>query len=172
MRVAIRDPHSLWSQAVLHCVKAAKTPDNNLATTELMNEADVVLVRHERDAGEIVQLHNARVVWIESIGGHRIETLSALQANLIAPTRQAGQRRQSWQPPTISLPAPSPQERNVLIHISAGLTTNQIAEVLEISPHTVLGHRRRLFKRWGVHNALDAIRVGTENGVLPDGIDR
>ena len=60
----------------------------------------------------------------------------------------------------------TPREREVLRHISAGLTTQQSAQLLEVSPKTVDNHKQRIFAKLGVQNQAHAVAVGYHMGLL------
>jgi DNA-binding NarL/FixJ family response regulator len=50
------------------------------------------------------------------------------------------------------------REREVMLAIVEGLDSKSIAKRLYISLHTVQSHRKRLFKKLGVHSAAELIR--------------
>ncbi|MFA0960249.1 response regulator [Roseivirga sp. BDSF3-8] len=56
------------------------------------------------------------------------------------------------------------REKEVLKHISRGLTSPQIAEVLFIAPSTVETHRRNLIDKIGVPNSKGLVRYAIKNG--------
>jgi DNA-binding NarL/FixJ family response regulator len=58
------------------------------------------------------------------------------------------------------------RECEVLRHISAGLTTQQSAEVLEVSPKTIDNHKQRMFGKLGVQNQAHAVAVAHRAGIL------
>ena len=60
----------------------------------------------------------------------------------------------------------TPREREVLRHISAGLTTQQSAALLEVSPKTVDNHKQRMFAKLGVQNQAHAVAVAHRAGIL------
>jgi DNA-binding CsgD family transcriptional regulator len=60
----------------------------------------------------------------------------------------------------------TPREREVLRHISAGLTTQQSAQLLEVSPKTVDNHKQRMFAKLGVQNQAHAVAVAHRCGIL------
>jgi DNA-binding CsgD family transcriptional regulator len=63
----------------------------------------------------------------------------------------------------------TPREREVLRHISAGLTTQQSAGLLEVSPKTVDNHKQRMFAKLGVQNQAHAVAIAHRLGVLGNG---
>ncbi len=60
----------------------------------------------------------------------------------------------------------SAREEQILEKISEGLTTDQIAKVMFLSPHTVLTHRKALMHKMGAPNAASLVRKGFESGLL------
>lgn len=63
------------------------------------------------------------------------------------------------------------REREVLQLIVDGLTTQQVADQLSISPHTATRHRANLMQKLGVHNQAELIRCAAQQGlvILPKG---
>ena len=60
----------------------------------------------------------------------------------------------------------TPREHEVLRHISAGLTTQQSAQLLEVSPKTVDNHKQRMFAKLRVQNQAHAVAVAHRAGIL------
>lgn len=60
----------------------------------------------------------------------------------------------------------TPREQEVLKHISAGLTTQQSAQLLEVSPKTVDNHKQRMFAKLGVQNQAHAVAVAHRAGII------
>nr|WP_241741658.1 LuxR C-terminal-related transcriptional regulator [Microbacterium yannicii] len=55
----------------------------------------------------------------------------------------------------------SHRERQVAEFVEAGFTTQQIANELLVSPHTVVTHIRHIYAKWGVnsrHEVADRVR--------------
>ncbi|MDR0892477.1 MAG: response regulator transcription factor [Mediterranea sp.] len=61
----------------------------------------------------------------------------------------------------------SDRELDVLKCISEGKSTQGIAEELFISPNTVETHRRHLFEKLDVHNAVDLVMVAISRNLIP-----
>jgi DNA-binding CsgD family transcriptional regulator len=60
----------------------------------------------------------------------------------------------------------TPQEKSILDLIGQGLSTRQIAGMMNISFHTVQAHRRSLLKKFDANNSAELIRksiVGLQN---------
>jgi DNA-binding NarL/FixJ family response regulator len=61
----------------------------------------------------------------------------------------------------------SPRQLQVLVLVSQGLTTKQIAERLEISDKTVETHRGEIMKRTGIHDVVSLVRFAIRLGLVP-----
>lgn len=66
-------------------------------------------------------------------------------------------------------PRLSRQQREVVHLVSEGLTNQQMASRLGLSPHTVNYHLRRLFKSHGVNSRIDLLRAVAEHHGPPAG---
>lgn len=64
------------------------------------------------------------------------------------------------------IPKLTRREKEILIEASLGLTTNQIAEKLFISPHTVESHRKNLIEKFQTSNLSSAIKLAIEYGLI------
>lgn len=64
------------------------------------------------------------------------------------------------------LPALTKREKQILGLIAEGLTNQQIAEELFISPLTVDTHRKNLHTKLNVNNTASLIRLAVENGLV------
>ena len=64
------------------------------------------------------------------------------------------------------LNALSERERNVLRLIAQGKTSNEIAQVLVISPHTVQTHRDHIMEKLNLHRKADLIRYAVRTGLV------
>lgn len=60
----------------------------------------------------------------------------------------------------------SAQERKVLYLQWEGLQRKEIAEVLGLTPKTVHNYTCSLYRKLGVHSAMQAVRVGLARGWL------
>lgn len=67
---------------------------------------------------------------------------------------------------TGNLPALTKREKQILGLIAEGLTNQQIAEELFISPLTVDTHRKNLHTKLNVNNTASLIRLAVENGLV------
>ncbi len=58
------------------------------------------------------------------------------------------------------------RELDVLIAISKGLQTREIADLLHVSINTVESHRKNLFFKLGVRNSVELVMKAMENGLI------
>jgi len=58
------------------------------------------------------------------------------------------------------------REFEVLGFLGRGLTTQEIAEQMGLSPNTVKSHTRSLFTKFGAHNRVQALAVAKERGLI------
>jgi DNA-binding CsgD family transcriptional regulator len=65
-------------------------------------------------------------------------------------------------------PTLTPREVEVLRLLAGGASTDQIAELLNISRETVRNHVRSILRKLGVHSRLEAIAVARGEGMLDD----
>ena len=68
--------------------------------------------------------------------------------------------------PSDGLPALTKREKEVLQLISEGLTNNQVAEKLFISPLTVDSHRKNLLTKLNVNNTATLIKLAVQHGLV------
>lgn len=65
-----------------------------------------------------------------------------------------------------NLPKLTKREKAILNLIAEGLTNNQIAEKLFISPLTADSHRKNLLTKFNVNNTASLVRVAIENRLI------
>jgi len=58
------------------------------------------------------------------------------------------------------------REREVLILVSKGYTAREIAELLDISIHTVKGYSSAIYKKLAVNNKMQAVHEATAQGII------
>lgn len=58
------------------------------------------------------------------------------------------------------------REHEVLQLIARGLTTQEVAERLAISPHTATRHRANLMQKLDAHNQVELVRVAAARGLI------
>ena len=74
--------------------------------------------------------------------------------------------------PTGPAPIPdSPQhltarEREVLVHMASGMTNQEIARALFMSPKTVMHHTGRIYAKLGVRGRAEAVGLAARHGLL------
>ncbi|WP_430334727.1 LuxR C-terminal-related transcriptional regulator [Rhodococcus sp. ACT016] len=71
-------------------------------------------------------------------------------------------------PSTVSLPTLTEREEQVLASLTQGLSSRQIAEALTITPATVKGHRKTLYRKLGVHSEAEAVDAGRRLGIVTE----
>jgi len=65
-----------------------------------------------------------------------------------------------------TIPKLTRREKEVLIEAAQGLTTQQIADKLFISTHTVDSHRKNLIEKFKTSNLSSAITSAIEYGLI------
>lgn len=60
----------------------------------------------------------------------------------------------------------SPREQEVLRPLAEGRTTNEIAQTLTLSPHTVRRHRDHIMEKLNLHSRAELIRFAVRRGLL------
>ena len=58
------------------------------------------------------------------------------------------------------------REREMLKLVVEGYKTRQIAELLNITPKTVEGHKTNLMKKLGIHSNLDLVKYALRRGII------
>ena len=58
------------------------------------------------------------------------------------------------------------REREMLKLVVEGYKTRQIAEILNITPKTVEGHKTSLMKKLGIHNNLELVKYALRQGII------
>ncbi|HRC88087.1 MAG TPA: response regulator transcription factor, partial [Thermoanaerobaculia bacterium] len=58
------------------------------------------------------------------------------------------------------------REREVLQLIASGHTTQELAEILSISPHTATRHRANLMQKLDAHNQVELVRAALARGLI------
>ncbi|HET9141223.1 response regulator transcription factor, partial [Actinophytocola sp.] len=116
------------------------------------------------DPASLLRLHRA--------GANRLVSSRAGLSGLRAALAETQARR-----PGPSRPAGlSERELEVLTLLSAGCPVTEIADTLEISPHTVTNHKRHIFTKLNVHSraqaAAEADRLGLDRPARGTGTER
>ena len=93
-----------------------------------------------------------------------IETVYSGQKFFCSQTQKKMNIKETDEPHTV--PKLTRREKEILIEAAIGLTTNQIAEKLFISPHTVESHRKNLIEKFQTSNLSSAIKLALEYGLI------
>lgn len=68
--------------------------------------------------------------------------------------------------PRTGLAQLTPRQRTILRLIAEGRTTQEIAQMLQISAKTVEGHRTQLMERLGIHDVTGLVRLAMRAGLI------
>ena len=68
--------------------------------------------------------------------------------------------------PAAEPPRLTPREAEVLELVAAGLSTQELARALAISPHSVESHVRKAMAKLGAANRAHAVALALRNGLL------
>ena len=60
----------------------------------------------------------------------------------------------------------TPREKEVLELLAGGLTNDEIASQLVISPHTVARHRENLMRKLGLHSKSELVKYAIRKGII------
>lgn len=60
----------------------------------------------------------------------------------------------------------SPREKEVVQFIAKGLSSQQIAEALGLSSHTIDSHRKKILSKLGVRNSVEITKYALKRGIL------
>jgi DNA-binding NarL/FixJ family response regulator len=60
----------------------------------------------------------------------------------------------------------TPSEIDIIKTIATGLTTKEIAEKKHVSFHTVMSHRKNIFKKLNINNASELLMYAVRNGII------
>jgi DNA-binding CsgD family transcriptional regulator len=60
----------------------------------------------------------------------------------------------------------TPRQVDVLTHVADGRTTEEIARILGLSPHTVKNYLERIYERLGARDRTQAVAIALRQGVL------
>jgi two-component system response regulator NreC len=58
------------------------------------------------------------------------------------------------------------REREVLKLVAEGYTTQEIADMLVVSPKTVEGHKTSLMAKLDIHNRIDLVKYALRKGII------
>jgi DNA-binding NarL/FixJ family response regulator len=57
------------------------------------------------------------------------------------------------------------KEMEIIKHVAAGHSVNNTAALLNLSPYTVLAHRRNIMKKLGLHSAAELVKYAYDNNL-------
>ncbi len=168
MRVVINEPVGLWQEALEHVVRHLGMDPicSSEQGSEQSNAPSAVPMKAVRRGHGLETGPTLDVIDVNDAPASG--AIGWLQTRLREDAPVGAQPRGRWSRPTVVPKAPTPTELKIVRLIAGGLTSPQIAERLSVSASTVASHRRRLYRRWGVHSAHDAIRVAASIGLLVD----
>ena len=58
------------------------------------------------------------------------------------------------------------REREVLKLLAEGYTTQEIADILVVSPKTIEGHKTNLMAKLGIHNRIELVKYALRKGII------
>ena len=94
-----------------------------------------------------------------------VESIRAVAAGGVV--TQAATRSPRRASPRVAADRPlSAREREVLVELAAGRSTEEIASLLAISTVTVRNHIQRILPKLGAHSRLEAVALAIEAGVI------
>jgi DNA-binding NarL/FixJ family response regulator len=150
---------------------ALRAPDVAVLQVDTNALGVVAGLRELRPPPYVIGLHDAldpaRLLRLHRAGAHRFVSSRFGTAALRAALGEARQNRAA-QRRTTGL---SPRELEILALISAGCSAADIADVLDISPHTVTNYKRRIFLKLGVHSRTQAAAEAGRLGLRGEEVD-
>ena len=93
---------------------------------------------------------------------HGDSYLSPLATRFLVENYQHGDGRVSHDP----YKQLTDRERDVLKLVTEGYTTQEIANMLGVSPKTVEGHRTNLMDKLGIHNRTELVKYALRKGII------
>ncbi len=89
--------------------------------------------------------------------------LSPAVAKLLVENYQHTAGKQTGQDPYGQL---TERERDVLKLLAEGYSTQEIADILVITPKTVEGHKTNLMAKLGIHNRIELVKYALRKGII------
>ncbi|MEO7762540.1 MAG: response regulator transcription factor [Casimicrobiaceae bacterium] len=151
---------------------AAMYPDCDIMVVTVFGDEDHVLASIEAGA--------AGYVLKDSIPGEFLGLLRQLRAGgspitpviarkLLTRFKVDSARAAGAKPAALADARPnvlSPRETEVLTYIAKGFSFNEIADLLDMSAHTVTTHVKRIYQKLAVHSRGEAVYEATQMGLL------
>jgi DNA-binding NarL/FixJ family response regulator len=174
--VVVLSPHQLFRRGLRRALEAV----DGLVVIEAHDEsalvaADVVVVDSpESRAASRVRANwpSARVLRVadtDRVGHDGVVDIDRRRglAGLVDAVRDPDHRpRRRWTPPAFEALPLTDREQAVLEHLSAGVTSADIARLLSISPRTVENYKRRLFTKLGAATQAQAVAIALRTGLV------
>jgi DNA-binding NarL/FixJ family response regulator len=135
------------------------TVDGLLALRERFDLAHVVLVYERLNPAELAAVWHAGV-------GTVVPCSHGLDALLVVLQRYAAGHAEYDGPPTEGAAGLTDQEREIITLVSAGHTATRIAELLDISLHTVDNCKRRIYQKLEVGSQSHAVARAAVLGIV------
>ena len=100
---------------------------------------------------------------------HRGEALLTPAATRSLIARYLARPERADPPDTARLAALTDREREILAVVATGLTNDEIADRLTLSPHTVKTHVNRTMAKLGAHDRAQLVVIAYETGLVRPG---
>lgn len=186
MKVAVVESTALWCEAIRAVLREA---DASVVVIESLDQdwasdksiVQVVRVSNhsatpsQRSTDALLSLELAptrdALVWLTG-------ELASRKGPSVPRSGAALRLKHPWRAPSVKVMPATNRELAVLRRIAEGRTTAEIAIEIGVSNSTVSTHRRKLYKKWAVHTAGQAVAIARSAGLLenedrgPDGIPK
>ena len=156
---------------------ATRYPDCDILVVTVFGDEDHVLASIEAGASgyvlkDIIPDEFLGLLRQLRAGGSPISPVSArkLLARFKSDAGRSPEAKRDATPPPAAIEAKggilSPRETEVLTYIAKGFSFNEIAELLDMSAHTVTTHVKRIYQKLAVHSRGEAVYEATQMGLL------
>ena len=150
--------------------------DELIVLHERFKEADWLLFSDELSIGFLRQvLFSSMSFGVVLKDNSKEEILTALQCasrkerficNHVSNLLLSGNSQTSLLHPIQQNDLLTPAERSILKEIALGKTTKEIAVERNLSFHTIISHRKNIFRKLGVNNAHEATKYAMKAGIV------
>lgn len=152
-------------------------PDCDIMVVTVFGDEDHVLASIEAGASGYVLKDSIPGEFLGLLrqlraGGSPITPVIArkLLARFKSNATRAADTRPDAKPPSTAIETKpgilSPRETEVLTYIAKGFSFNEIADLLDMSAHTVTTHVKRIYQKLAVHSRGEAVYEATQMGLL------
>lgn len=127
------------------------------------------LLREDQLPGKVVLMSQSRGVSSQvaaEAGASGYLPTGASKARLISAVREVGQGGTLLHPPEVPGQELTTREKEVLELIASGATNVEIGVELHLSPNTVKGHTRTLYRKLNARNRAEAVQRGQIRGMM------